>query len=80
MSMLALMSSTMAPRAETEGLVIHQRLVDIGEAAERVEVVLLVVVQRRLLPESGERRVRVGVDLYVVGIEVDSLRGSAFQH
>ena len=34
----------------TEGLMIHQGLVDIGEAAERVEVVLLVVVQRRLVP------------------------------
>ncbi len=53
-----------------ERLMVHQRLVHVGEAAQRVEVVLLVVVQRRFLTKPPERRVRIGVDADVVRVEV----------
>ena len=56
-----------------EGFVVHQRLVHVGEPAERVEVVLLVVVQRLLFAEPTEHRVRIGVEFYVVRVEVDIL-------
>ena len=36
-----------------ERLVVDERLVDVGEAAQRVEVVLLVVVQRRLFAQAA---------------------------
>ena len=54
-----------------ERLVVHQRLVDVGEAAQRIEVVLRVVVQRRFFPQSPERRVRISVDADVVRVEID---------
>ena len=41
-----------------ERLVVDDGLVDVIEAAQCVEVVLLVVVQRCLLPEPGEHRIR----------------------
>ena len=72
-----LINSRMAPRAGAEGLVVHQRLVDVGEPADRVEVVLLVVVQRLLFAQPPEHRVRIGVEVDVVGVEVDSLNVGA---
>ena len=45
-----------------ERLVVDQRLVDVGEAAQRVEVVLLVVVQRCFVAEPRGNRIGVGVD------------------
>ncbi len=54
-----------------EGLVVHQGFVDIGEAADRVEVVLRVVVQRLLFTQTREHGVGVGVELDVVRVEVD---------
>ena len=47
---------------------------DVLVAAQRVEVVRLVVVERRLLPEAAERRVRVGVDRRVVRVVVQVAR------
>ena len=61
-----------------EGFVVHERLVHVGEAAQRVEVVLLVVVQRRFLAEPPEHRVRIGVEFDVVRVEVDILNGRVF--
>ena len=53
-----------------EGLVVEVAALDVGEPADRVEVVGLVVVERRLLPQPAEDRVRVGVDVHVVGVVV----------
>ena len=47
-----------------------QRGLDVGEAAEAPEVEPLVVVERRLVPKALVGRVRVGVDLDVVGVVV----------
>ena len=41
------MNSSTVPRAELYGLPVERRRVHVGEAAQRVEVVLLVVVERR---------------------------------
>ncbi len=59
------------------GVPVDQRALDVVVAAQRVEVVLLVVVERRLLPEPGEHRVGVGVDPHVVRVvrQVTGLRG-----
>ena len=53
-----------------EGLVVDDRLVDVLEPAERVEVVLLVVVERRLFADAGEHRVGIHVQLDAVRIVV----------
>ncbi len=45
--------------------------VDVLEAAQRIEVVPLVVVDRLLVPQPSPYRVRVGVDLEVVRVVVD---------
>ena len=60
----------------TERLVVDDRVVDIGEPAERIEVVLLVVVQRRLFTDCPERLIGVGIDLHVVRVVIDAVRCS----
>jgi hypothetical protein len=68
MAMFALIEDRALGR--TEGLKIDQRVIDIGEATQRIEVVLLVVVQRNFLAQPPKHRIRVGVQLHVVRIEV----------
>ena len=60
------------------GVAVDQPALDVLEAAQRVEVVLLVVVERRLLAEPCEHGIRVGVDLDRVRVvrEIAGLRGS----
>ena len=70
-SMLALISSRTPPRAELNVPWSTKAALDVVEAADGVEVVRLVVVERRLLPQAPEDRVRVGVDVEVVGVVVD---------
>ena len=53
-----------------ERVAVDRRALDVLVAAERVEVVRLVVVERRLLAEPAERRVRIGVDVDVVRVVV----------
>ncbi len=48
-----------------------QPTLDVRETTHRVEVMVLVVVERRLFTQALERWVRVGVDLDVVRIPVD---------
>ena len=55
-------------------LPVERRGHDVGEAAQRVEVVLLVVIERRLVPEPAPHGVRAGVDLGVVRV-VDQIEG-----
>ena len=59
------------PAARPVGLPVDQGAVDVGEAAQRVEVVLLVVVERRLVAQLLPDRVRIRVDLEVVRVVVD---------
>ncbi len=54
----------------TEGLPVDQCLVDVVETAQRVEVMLGVVVERRVVPQSLEHRVRVGVEVDVPRVVV----------
>ena len=53
-----------------EHLPVHERLLDVRMAGQRPEVVAIVVVGGRLLPESRVHGIRVGVDADVVGVEV----------
>ncbi len=53
-----------------ERVAVDRRALDVLVAAERVEVVRLVVVERRLLAEPAKRRVRIGVDADVVRVVV----------
>ena len=53
-----------------ERLPVDRGSFDILEPAERIEVVLLVVVERGLVPEPLEHRVRIRVDLPVVGVVI----------
>ena len=55
-------------------LPIAQPTLDVLEAADGVEVVRLVVVERRLLAQPAEHRVRIDVDLDGVRIVVDVAR------
>ena len=50
---------------------VDEAALDVLVAAHGVEVVRLVVVERRLLAEAAEHRVRIGVDRDVVGVVVD---------
>ncbi len=52
-------------------LPVDQRALDVLEAAQREEVVLLVVVERRFVPQPLPDRMRIGVDLEVVRVVVD---------
>ena len=52
-------------------LPVDERPLDVVEAAQRVEVVLLVVVERRLVAQPLPDRVRIGVDLEVVRVVVE---------
>ena len=70
-SMLALMISRTEPRPESVGLPVEHGRVDVVPAAQREELVLLVPVQRRLVAQPLPHRVRVGVDVEVVGVVVD---------
>ena len=69
-SMFALISSRMPPRPEMKVFGVDQAALDVLEAADGEEVVLLVVVERRLVAQPAEHRVRIGVDLDVVRVVV----------
>ena len=56
--------------ARDVGLPVDEAPFDVGEAAQRVEVVLLVVIERALIAEATPDRVRIVVDLEVVGVVV----------
>ena len=57
--------------ARDVGLAVDEAPLDVFVAADRVEVVLLVVVERRLLAQAPEHGVRIGVDLDVVRVVGD---------
>ena len=59
-------------RDELVALTQHTR--DVVEPAHRVELVRLVVIERRLVPQAAVHRVGRGVDLAVVHVEVDVRR------
>ena len=59
------------PAAGLERLPVEEPALDVVEPAEGEEVVLLVVVEGRFVAEPTPDRVRVGVDLEVVGVVVD---------
>jgi hypothetical protein len=61
-----------------EGFVVDKCVVDVGEPAERVEVVLGVVVQRLLIAKPTEHRIGIGVEFDVVRVEVDIADGRVF--
>jgi hypothetical protein len=63
--------------AGDESLVVDDRVVDVLEPADRVEVVLLVVVEGLLFAQPTKHRVRIGVQFDVVWVEVGSLHGRA---
>ena len=67
----ARMSSMMPPRPEMNVFAVEQALLDVVKPGQRVEVVRLVVVQRRLVPHPAVDRVRVGIDLDAVRVVVD---------
>jgi hypothetical protein len=54
-------------------LAIEQAALDVVEAADRVKVVLLVVVERRLLAETPEHRIGIGRDPDVVRVVIDGV-------
>ena len=66
-----LISSRTVPRAELYVFQSTEAALDVVEAAQRVEVVALVVVERLLVAEPLPDRVRVRVDLEVVRVVVD---------
>ena len=51
-----------------ERTVVEQTLLHVIEAAERVEVVALVVIERRLFPQTPVDGVGVDIDVVVVGV------------
>ena len=51
-----------------------EHALDVVEAAQRVEVVALVVVERRFVAQPPPHRVRVGVDVEVVRVVVEARR------
>jgi hypothetical protein len=53
-----------------ERLVVDEAALDLGVPAHGVEVVLLVVIERRLLTEATKHRIRIGVDAHVVRVVV----------
>jgi hypothetical protein len=55
----------------TERGVVDQRLIDVGEPAQREEGVFRVVVKRRLVAQAREHRIRVGDELDIVWIETN---------
>ena len=71
-SMPDLMISSTPPLPEMNVSRSLQSPLDVLVAAHRVEVVRLVVVERRLLAKTREHRVRIGVDLDVVGVPVQA--------
>ena len=71
MSISARMSSRIDPLARTVAVPVEQAPVHVLVPAQREEVELLVVVERRLVTQTLPDRVGVGVDLEVVGVVVD---------
>ena len=69
-SISALMISMTDPLAGAIRLPVDQAALHVVVATERVELVLLVVVERRFVAQPLPDRVRVGVDLEVVGVVV----------
>ena len=65
--MSALRISRMPPRPEMNVSRSTAAALDVLVAAQRVEVVRLVVVERRLLAEAAKRRIGIGVDLASYG-------------
>ena len=61
-SMSALISSRMPPRAGDVGVAVDEAPLDVVEAAHRVEVVLLVVVERRFSRIRRKAGIRVSVN------------------
>ena len=61
-----------AALGRAERLAIDQTSLDVLEPAHRIEVVRLVVVQRRFVPETTVHRVRVGVDIRAVRVVVQT--------
>jgi hypothetical protein len=59
-----------------EGFVVDDRAVDIGKAAQRIKVVLRVVIERCFFAQPSIRQVRVGINLHVVRVVVDTVRSS----
>jgi hypothetical protein len=57
--------------ARTIRIPVHHRFVDIVEPTQREEVVLLVVIERRLLTETLPDRIRVFVDLGIKRVIVE---------
>ena len=53
------------------GIPVHHRFVDIVEPAQREEVVLLVVIERRLFPETFPDRMRVFVNFGIERVVVE---------
>ena len=62
------------PVGGAEGAMVEQALLHVIEAAEHVEVVALVVIEGRLLPEPAVHRIGVDVDVVVVGVVGQVLR------
>ena len=62
-----------------EGLVVDQCPIDVSEPAQRIEVMLMVVVQRRFPTEPTEHRIGIGIEFDVVRVVVDAA-GSADCH
>src|ERR1700716_4198671 len=58
-----------------ETVLVRQPSFDIAETTQRVEVVLLVPVHRRLLPQAFEYRIRIHPELGPVRIPVDGIFG-----
>jgi len=69
-AILALIRSRMMPRAELNVAFVYQAPVDVCVSAQRIEVMLGVVVQRRFVAHSSERRIGVGVERHVVRVVV----------
>ena len=59
---------------------VEKRGLDVVPPAQRVEVERLVPVQRRFVPEPAPGRVRIIVDVHVVGVVVDSCSGGCRGH
>ena len=70
-----LIASSTLPRPEMNVLLPVKARSQSSNRLKRVEVVPLVVVERRFLPEPPEHRIGVGEDLLVVGIVGEVGRG-----
>ena len=66
-----------AAPAGDEALGVDEAAFDVVVAADRVEVVSLVVVERRLVPQPLEHRIRISVDVEVVRVVIDVRHGAS---